>query len=68
MDIHHSTQNYSRNDQRLQLILRRLAADVLPTVFLLLTMALGMALVASYAESKTLKPAFAVQQIFQQFP
>jgi hypothetical protein len=67
MIINHSEQNDSRQSRRYRYFLRMLITDVLPTLLLLLVMALGMSMVARYAESSHSRPAFAKIQTAQQF-
>ncbi len=66
MYIHYST-NHTRQQRRQRPILRRLVADVLPTLLLLIIMALGMSLVARYTESTHLKSADSSNQSLMQF-
>ena len=59
--------NHPRQHRRQRPIMRRLVTDVLPTLVLLIVMALGMSLVARYAESAHFKPFDRSNQSFLQF-
>ncbi len=67
MDTRRVDHDQTRQQRRFRPVIRRLVTDVLPTVLLLIAMALGMSLVARYAESSHFKPAFASNNTSQQY-
>ncbi len=66
MDTRRVDHAQTRQQRRFRPVIRRLVADIIPTLLLLLAMALGMSLVARYAESSHFKPTFANNNTFQQ--
>ena len=66
METYRADHDQTRHHRKCRLVIRRLLTDILPTLLLLLAMALGMSMVARYAESSHSKTIFA-NNTFQQY-